>query len=72
MITTTPRLSLRPPRATGRGPLGHPRDPKVAEQPDVLSFAGGLPAPELFPVEALAEATPRCSPRRAARRSSMA
>jgi 2-aminoadipate transaminase len=29
---------------------------KVAEQPDVLSFAGGLPAPELFPAEALAEA----------------
>jgi 2-aminoadipate transaminase len=29
---------------------------KVAEQPDVLSFAGGLPAPELFPVEAIAEA----------------
>lgn len=29
---------------------------KVAEQPDVLSFAGGLPAPELFPVDAIAEA----------------
>lgn len=29
---------------------------KVAEQPEVLSFAGGLPAPELFPVEAFAEA----------------
>jgi 2-aminoadipate transaminase len=29
---------------------------KVAEQPEVLSFAGGLPAPELFPVEAIAEA----------------
>src|SRR6185436_10728538 len=29
---------------------------KVAEQPDVLSFAGGLPAPELFPVEAIAQA----------------
>jgi 2-aminoadipate transaminase len=29
---------------------------KVAEQPDVLSFAGGLPAPELFPVEAIARA----------------
>jgi 2-aminoadipate transaminase len=27
---------------------------KVAERPDVLSFAGGLPAPEAFPVEALA------------------
>ena len=29
---------------------------KVTEQPDVISFAGGLPAPELFPVEAIAEA----------------
>jgi 2-aminoadipate transaminase len=29
---------------------------KVAEQPDVLSFAGGLPAPELFPLEAIAKA----------------
>ena len=26
---------------------------KVAERPDVLSFAGGLPAPELFPVDEL-------------------
>lgn len=26
---------------------------KVTEMPDVISFAGGLPAPELFPVEAL-------------------
>lgn len=29
---------------------------KVAEQPEVLSFAGGLPAPELFPLETIAEA----------------
>jgi 2-aminoadipate transaminase len=29
---------------------------KVAERPDMLSFAGGLPAPELFPVEAVAQA----------------
>ena len=29
---------------------------KVTEQPDVISFAGGLPAPELFPVAALAQA----------------
>lgn len=29
---------------------------KVAERPDVLSFAGGLPAPELFPVEEIAAA----------------
>lgn len=26
---------------------------KVTERPEVISFAGGLPAPELFPVEAL-------------------
>ncbi|MEO8083735.1 MAG: PLP-dependent aminotransferase family protein [Ardenticatenales bacterium] len=32
---------------------------KVAERPDVLSFAGGLPAPELFPIEALADAHAR-------------
>jgi 2-aminoadipate transaminase len=29
---------------------------KVAERPDVLSFAGGLPAPELFPAGELARA----------------
>jgi 2-aminoadipate transaminase len=30
---------------------------KVTEQPSVISFAGGLPAPELFPMEALREAS---------------
>jgi 2-aminoadipate transaminase len=29
---------------------------KVTETPEIISFAGGLPAPELFPVEALAAA----------------
>lgn len=29
---------------------------KVTASPDVISFAGGLPAPELFPVEAVARA----------------
>jgi len=29
---------------------------KVAERPEILSFAGGLPAPEAFPVDALARA----------------
>ncbi|CAM4525748.1 aminotransferase-like domain-containing protein [Corallococcus exiguus] len=29
---------------------------KIAERPDILSFAGGLPAPELFPVDAIAKA----------------
>jgi 2-aminoadipate transaminase len=30
---------------------------KVTEQPDVISFAGGLPAPEVFPVEMIAAIT---------------
>jgi len=29
---------------------------KVAERPEVISFAGGLPAPELFPVEEISRA----------------
>lgn len=29
---------------------------KLADQPDIISFAGGMPAPELFPVEQLKEA----------------
>lgn len=29
---------------------------KVTAQPDVISFAGGLPAPELFPIEAISRA----------------
>ncbi|MBV9333387.1 MAG: PLP-dependent aminotransferase family protein, partial [Candidatus Eremiobacteraeota bacterium] len=32
---------------------------KVTQQPDVISFGGGLPAPELFPTEAIARATER-------------
>ena len=27
---------------------------KLTQQPDIISFAGGLPAPELFPVKAFA------------------
>ena len=30
---------------------------KLATQPDVISFAGGMPAPELFPVEQVMEAS---------------
>ena len=30
---------------------------KVTQQPDVISFGGGLPAPELFPIEAIVECT---------------
>src|SRR5579862_1259551 len=29
---------------------------KVTQQPDVISFGGGLPAPELFPTQAIADA----------------
>lgn len=32
---------------------------KVTEKPDVISFAGGLPAPDVFPVEEVAEACQR-------------
>ncbi|TAM77789.1 PLP-dependent aminotransferase family protein [bacterium] len=32
---------------------------KVTQQPDVISFAGGLPAPELFPRQELADAAAR-------------
>jgi 2-aminoadipate transaminase len=32
---------------------------KITERPDVISFAGGLPAPELFPIKALKEACNR-------------
>ena len=30
---------------------------KVTQQPDIISFGGGLPAPELFPTEEIAECT---------------
>ena len=30
---------------------------KVTQQPDVISFGGGLPAPELFPTDAIADCT---------------
>jgi 2-aminoadipate transaminase len=32
---------------------------KVTENPNIFSFAGGLPAPELFPVAEIMEATRR-------------
>jgi 2-aminoadipate transaminase len=32
---------------------------KLTEQPDIISFAGGLPAPEIFPVEEVRAATER-------------
>lgn len=51
--TASPRLARRMSRMTAsavRELL------KVAERPDVLSFAGGLPAPELFPAAEIAAA----------------
>ena len=30
---------------------------KVTEQEDVISFAGGLPAPELFPIDEISQMT---------------
>jgi len=32
---------------------------KLTESPDIISFAGGLPAPEVFPIEAIRAATER-------------
>ena len=39
---------------------------KVTQQPDVISFGGGLPAPELFPAEGIALAAARVMQRRGA------
>ena len=33
---------------------------KVTERPEVISFAGGLPSPDTFPVERLRPRQPRC------------
>ena len=30
---------------------------KLTQQPDIISFAGGLPSPNLFPLERIKEAT---------------
>ena len=57
MTTATAPRSLTLARRMARMPASVVREIlKVAEQPEVLSFAGGLPAPELFPVEAIAQA----------------
>ena len=60
MLSTAAAPALAPirlARRMGRMPPSAVREIlKVAEQPDVLSFAGGLPAPELFPVEAISAA----------------
>ncbi|MEO7921482.1 MAG: PLP-dependent aminotransferase family protein, partial [Thermoanaerobaculia bacterium] len=57
MSATVAPASLALSRRMARMPASVVREIlKVAEQPEVLSFAGGLPAPELFPVAAIAQA----------------
>ena len=49
--------TLRVSRAAGRLKPSSVREIlKMTESPEVISFAGGLPAPELFPVDAIARA----------------
>lgn len=43
-------------RSRGAGPSAIREILKVTERPDIISFAGGLPAEELFPTEAMARA----------------
>src|SRR5215813_4000230 len=51
------RVSSRFARRISRMPVSAIREIlKVAERPEIISFAGGLPAPELFPVDAIAQA----------------
>ena len=33
---------------------------KITQQPQVISFAGGLPAPDVFPIERFREAWGEC------------
>ncbi len=53
LLQVTPRLARR---MEEMQPSAVREILKVAERSDVLSFAGGLPAPELFPVEEIAAA----------------
>ena len=43
-------------RASGSNPSAIREILKVTESPEIISFAGGLPAPELFPVAAMSRA----------------
>ena len=52
----SPGLPALAERMTGMPPSAVREILKVAERPDILSFAGGLPAPELFPVDEIAAA----------------
>ena len=54
---TTPSAELRPARRTENVKSSMVREIlKVTQRPDIISLAGGLPAPESFPVDALREA----------------
>jgi len=63
--TTAPLVTLqerdfRFARRMSRMPVSAIRELlKVTEHPEIISFAGGLPAPELFPVDAIAQAHAR-------------
>ena len=53
----TPSAELRPARRTENVKSSMVREIlKVTQRPDIISLAGGLPAPESFPVDALREA----------------
>lgn len=54
--TALARLFRFSDRAAGMTPSAVREILKVTETPDVISFAGGLPAPELFPIEEVGRA----------------
>lgn len=56
-LTHSPQHDFRFARRMSRMPVSAIRELlKVTEHPEIISFAGGLPAPELFPVDAIAQA----------------
>lgn len=56
-LATSQERDLRFARRMSRMPVSAIRELlKVTEHPEIISFAGGLPAPELFPVDAIAQA----------------
>lgn len=53
----SPEMQMRFASRMARMPVSAIRELlKITEHPEIISFAGGLPAPELFPVEAIARA----------------
>lgn len=56
-LATLQQRDFRFARRMSRMPVSAIRELlKVTEHPEIISFAGGLPAPELFPVDAIAQA----------------